>query len=172
MNKRRPIILVASFLLSLFLLGNKCDYGLKPRFTAIEGDLLITGEWPDAAVLSFIVVTDRKPDQLVLDPGLLKGFYQVPENYISSGVDSVHFEIEMNVGTYGWIFVAVLDSTAIRDPENGLGWRNLAGEYKVNNQLGSVVIGEDERPYIKIYVDFTNPYWDHIPGHDPFHLID
>lgn len=142
-------------------LGSDCEHGLKPRFTAIEGDVIFEGEWPTEAILCFIVVVDEKPAELVLDPSLLKGFFQVPENLLKAGIDSVHFSIDMNPGEYNWIFVAILDSTALKDPENGLGWRNLASEFRdpqVPEQLGSVLIGEDDRPYIKMVVDFATPY--------------
>jgi len=159
---KRKLLIVGLVLLALpFLLGSKCDYGIKPRYTAVEGDVIFRGEWPEQAIMSFIVVVDEKPAELVLDTKLLKGFFQIPEYDVMSRTDSVHFNIELNEGVYNWIFVAILDSSALNNPENGLGWRNLAGEYRDESfpsQLGSVNIGEDSKPYIKIIVDFETPY--------------
>ena len=152
------ILIVFAALLSM---GSKCDYGLKPRFTAVEGDVVFEGEWPEAAVMAFVVVTDEKPDELVLDMNLLKGFYQIPSSDVEAGVDSIHFEFDINPGVYNWTFVAILDSAALNDPENGMGWRNLAAEYldpDDSTSLGSISVGEDSKPNIKMIVDFDDPY--------------
>lgn len=145
----------------LFLMGSNCDHGLKPRFTALEGDLLITGEWPEETEMCFIVATHEKPDELILDVQLVQGFYQLPDNVFEEDMDSLHFQIDMPPGEYGWIFFAVLDSAALSTENSSMGWRNLAAEYRDpedNSKLGSVTIGQDEMPYVKIYCDFTTPY--------------
>ncbi|MCK5833105.1 hypothetical protein KAH81_05475 [bacterium] len=159
--RNRVWILAFMVVAGLFLLGSNCEYGLAPRYTAVEGDLIFNGEWPEQAIMCFIVIVDEKPDELVLDPNLLKGFYQIPESDVSARTDSVHFEIELNQGSYNWTFVAILDSAALNDPENGLGWRNLATEYideEDPNKLGSLEIGESSKPKIRMLVDFTTPY--------------
>ena len=160
---------------ALFLMGSDCDHGLEPRFTAVEGDVIFEGGWPEGAEMAFVVVVDEKPDELVLDINLLKGFYQIPDDQVGHA-DSLHFSIDVGAGVYNWAFVAILDSVALNDPDNGLGWRNLAGEYRDpadSTALGSILVGEDERPHIRIGVDFDTPYVG--VGNDPgngeyFHL--
>ncbi len=158
MKKRIPLY-IAFVLIALFTLGSDCDYGLKPRFTAVEGDIVITGDWPEEAKMCFLVVTFEKPEELVLDITLVQGMYQFPDAAFQENWDSTHFDIEMPAGEYCWVFFAILDSTAV---EGDLGWRNLAAEYLIEGQdsieLGKVNIGEDEKSSIKIKVDFTVPY--------------
>ncbi len=145
----------------LFIMGSNCDHGLKPRFTALEGDLIIVGEWPEETEMCFIVATTEKPDELILDVQLVQGFYQLPDNVFHENKDSLRFHIDMPPGEYGWIFFAVLDSAALSTENSTMGWRNLAAEYldpDDNSKLGSVVIGEDEMPFVRIECDFTTPY--------------
>jgi len=159
--KTRLIKIMSLMFAALFLLGSNCDTGLEPRFTSISGDLIIDGEWPEEAVLCFVVVTNEKPEELVLDQSLLKGYFQFPDEIIEEEWDSTHFEFDLNPDTYNWVFVAILDSAAIKDPENSLGWRNLATEYTTSDeppQLKSVTVGEDEQPFIKMKIDFDTPY--------------
>lgn len=146
---------------SLFIMGSNCDHGLKPRFTALEGDLIIIGEWPEETEMCFLVATHEKPDELILDVQLVQGFYQLPDRVFNEGQDSIRFHIEMPAGEYGWVFFAILDSAALSTVNSNMGWRNLAAEYldpSDESKLGSVTIGEEEMPFIKMVCDFTTPY--------------
>jgi hypothetical protein len=152
------LIIIAT---SIFLMGSNCDHGLKPRFTALQGDLIVIGDWPERTEMCFLVATHEKPDQLILDVQLVQGFYQLPDNVFKDGLDSVRFHIEMPPGEYGWIFFAILDSSALSTVNSNMGWRNLAAEYidpDDESKLGSVVIGEDEIPFVRIVCDFRTPY--------------
>jgi len=175
--KKKIFTAVFAVFVGLLCMGSECDFGLKPKFTVVEGDVLFLGDWPDEAVMAFIVVVDEKPDELVLDLNLLSGFYQIPEFDIENEVDSIHFEIELNAGVYNWVFIAILDSAALNDPDNGMGWRNLAAEYLDSDDstsLGSISIGEDEKIFIEMIVDFDNPYrWrDDFGDLQYFHLVE
>jgi len=154
--------LYALFVVIAFVvIGSNCDHGLKPRFTAVEGDLIIKGEWPEGTEMCFVVVTYEKPEELVIDIQLVQGFYQVPNTVFEEEMDSTHFRIEMPAGEYGWVFFAILDSAALDTENSTMGWRNLAAEYRApadSSQLGTITIGEDELPYVKMEVDFTTPY--------------
>ena len=59
--KKKIIYISIIVLAALLSLGNDCDRGLKPRLTAIEGDVIFIGEWPKEATGCYLAVTDVKP---------------------------------------------------------------------------------------------------------------
>ncbi|HHS51075.1 MAG TPA: hypothetical protein ENN07_08175 [candidate division Zixibacteria bacterium] len=163
--KRKIWLSTFAIIVGMFLLGNNCDYGIKPDAQSLVGEVIFNGEWPESATMAFIVVTHEKPSELILDQNLLKGYYQIPDYDLLARPDTIHFEIEMNSGIYNWVFIAVLDDAAVDfapDNPNPLGWRNLAGEYRDPenpSRLGSVEIGEGiPQQHIRIMASFDPPY--------------
>ncbi|RKZ31935.1 hypothetical protein DRQ36_00415 [bacterium] len=166
-------LIIAS--IAVFSLGSNCEHGLKPRFTAVEGNVIVKGDWPEEAVNCFLCIVEEKPEELVLDMQLLSGYYPFPNKMVTEGWDSAYFYIELPAGNYGWVFVAILDSASLDLENPDIGWRNLAAEYRDPldpDTLGKVIVGEDELPFIEIEIDFTVPYQG--VGNSPderFHLI-
>jgi len=137
------ILLSVIFCISLY----SCDYGISPDMPVVSGQVQFIGAMPENVQYCFVVLAKDRPPNDELDITYLVEYYEIPDSILHSLEDTVvDFRMEVQSGTYNWLFVAAIGN------EDSISIQNVVGEYKADG---------DTIP-TPISLDWNDSIWVHI----------